>query len=156
MDNYFFDNPLKAIIKGGFLLVTYVCSIVFKQFSIAVVLPTVLIYFLSNISDYIELAFIRKDKIRKIRYWSLGIFIYMLLVAILTFGALTTDNTNIQNFVNNYYVLIYLLCFVVLAIPFYDGIKCQCDDIRKTSVKANKHFNSNVAYNVMNNDTLKS
>lgn len=61
MDTYFFDSSAKAITKWAFLLLTYLGSILFKQFSLSVILPTVFIYFLSNLFDYIDLAFLRNQ-----------------------------------------------------------------------------------------------
>ena len=100
MDTYFFDNPPKAIMKGSFLLITYIGSILFKQFTVDVILPTVLLYFLSNMSDYAELAFMKEDKVKKIRYWSLGIFVAMLFASILVFCVYTTGNTYVLTVVN--------------------------------------------------------
>lgn len=153
MDTYFFDNPAKAIMKGSFLLVTYMGSILFKQFSIEVILPTILIYFLSNMSDYAELAFMKEDKIGKIRYWSLVIFLVMLFAAIITFVLFTTDNPKLQNIVNHYYGIFYILCFLVWFIPMFDGIRGQCDKIRISSVVIEKQFPSDSSYTIMSQAT---
>lgn len=150
MDTYFFDNPKKAILKAMFLLVTYFGSIVFKQFAIPIVLPTVLIYFLSNISDYIELAFMRVDKVKKIRIASLWIFLAMALIAVLTFCIYTTDNTKIQAFADKIYYVFYILCISVWAIPLIDGIRGQFDEIRNSSEIVSKQMTSDRAFQVMN------
>ena len=154
MDTYFFDNPPKAIMKGTFLLITYIGSILFKQFTVDVVLPTVLLYFLSNMSDYAELAFMKEDKVKKIRYWSLGIFVAMLLMAVLVFCVHTTGNTYVLTIVNRWYVVFYALCSVVWFIPFFDGIRGQCDKIRSSSVVTEQFFHSERAYNVMSEGTM--
>ncbi len=149
MDTYFFDNPKKTILKAMFLLVTYLGSILFKQFEFQIVLPTVLIYFLGNISDYIELTFMRVDKVKKIRIASLWIFLSMALVAVLTFCIYTTDNTNIQAIANQLYYVFYILCIFVWAIPLIDGIRGQFDDIRKSSEVVSKQMASDRAFQVM-------
>lgn len=154
MDTYFFDNPPKAIMKGSFLLVTYIGSIVFKQFSVAVVLPTVLIYFLSNMSDYAELAFMKEDKVKKIRYWSLGIFVGMLFIAVITFCLYTTDNERVKTIVESCYGIFYILCFFVWAIPMYDGVRGQYDKIRASSDIVEKQIHSERAYCVTSEVTM--
>ncbi len=153
MDTYFFDNPKKAIIKGSFLLTTYMGSILFKQFSVTVVLPTVFIYFLSNMSDYIELAFMKEDKVKTIRYWALGIFMVMLFTVIITFCLYTTDNPVIQAKVNSYYGIFYILCIGVWFIPIFDGVRGQCDKIRTSSVVIEQQLHSDRAYTVMHEGT---
>lgn len=148
MDTYFFDKPGKAIMKACFLLVTYIGSILFKKFTIALVLPTVLIYFLSNATDYADLAFFKSDKVKIIKYWSLAIFLIMILVAIVTFCMLTTDNPQIIKIVEDYYYVFYFICVMVWAIPLVDGIRGQCDEIRKSSEDISKQMQSNRAFEV--------
>ncbi len=148
MDTYFFDKPGKAIMKACFLLVTYIGSILFKNFTVTLVLPTVLIYFLSNATDYAELAFFKSDKVKKIKYWSLAIFLIMIFVAILTFCMLTTDNSQIINYVEKYYGVFYFICIMVWAIPLIDGIRGQCDEIRKSSEDISEQMQSSRAFDV--------
>lgn len=154
MDSYFFDRPLKAIVKGGFLLITYIGSICFKQFSIGVVLPTVLLYFLSNISDYAELAFMDTFKTVKIKGWSLVIFLFMLVSAVVTFCLMSTDNVEIKNFVNGYYGIIYVICSVVWLIPMVDGIRGRFDQILSSGKAMEQQAHSSRAFEVMKNETL--
>lgn len=149
MDTYFFDNPLKAIIKGGFLLFTYISSILFKHFTIAVVLPTVLVYFLSNLSDYAELAFLRVDKVKTIRLWSLVIFVGMLIASIITLALYSVDNQDIIVWVEKYYWIFYVVCAFVWALPMCDGIRGQRDMIHNSSSFVENQAMSNIGYNVM-------
>ena len=149
MDSYFFDPPRIALTKGSFLLVTYIGSILFKQFSIEIVLPTILIYFLSNASDYAELAFVDSYKTKKIRLWSFGIFLYMLLCSIITFCLMDTDNTKVLDFVNTAYWLFYIMASVVWVIPMADGIRGGFDSIRNSANAYEQQAHSERAYRVM-------
>lgn len=153
MDTYFFDNPPKAIMKASFLLVTYIGSILFKQFQINIILPTVLVYFLGNMADYAELAFMRKDKVKKIRDWALWIFLAMVFIAIITFCIFTTDNTSVHDFVNRFYYLFYILCIGVWGIPLVDGVRGQFDEIRKSSKIVEQQIQSGRAFQVMHEGT---
>ena len=135
--------------KGSFLLITYIGSILFKQFSIDVVLPTVLIYFLSNMSDYAELAFMKDDKVRRLRCWAFVIFLMMLFSAIITYCIYTTDNVLIINCVQKCYGIFYLLCIAVWFIPMYDGVRGQFDKIRNSATVTEQQIQSQRAYSVM-------
>ena len=156
MDTYFFDEPAKAIMKAAFLLITYLGSILFESFTIPLILPTVLIYFLSNVSDYAELAFSKCDKVAKIRLWSFVIFLAMILVSICTFCVMITDNRSIISFVNKYYYIFYLLCATTWMIPLIDGIRGQWDRIKNSSKVIEGKIRSDRAYEVVKNDTSKS
>lgn len=148
MDTFFYDNPMKAIIKAGLLLFTY-CGMIFKDFSIEIVLPTVFLFFLTNIYDYGELAFVPSSKSKKIRDWSLVIFIFFLVSIVVTYCFFTTDNESIKNFANKYYIIFYLIAAVVWLIPFCDGIRGRLDLNCKEAQNVVKSYQSNNAYNVM-------
>ncbi len=156
MDTCLYDSPLKAFMKWIFLLITYFGSICFKSFSISLVLPTVFIYFASNIYDYADLAFVRKDKTATIKNYSLGIFVYLVLCAVLSFTVCHTENTSIQDFVNRYYFIIYICCAIVWVVPFIDGIKSQTDKNRREAIAVEEKMKSSYAYSIMENAIIGS
>lgn len=149
MDTYFFDTPSKAIIKFVFLLITYLGSIVMKEFTISVVLPTVAIYFVSNSFDYCDIAFYRTDKVRRLRKAALIIFVVMLIIAVGAFCLIYATNDKIVKFVEGNYGMLYLVCSVIWAIPLVDGVRGQFDKIRKSSDGISDYMASDTAYNVM-------
>lgn len=149
MDSYFFDSPRKALVKFAFILVTYLASIIVKEFSIPIILPTVAIYFLSNIFDYFDIAFSRTDKVPRIRYAALIITVLMVILAVGAFALFNATNPNIIKFVNEYHFIVYLVCSVIWAIPLVDGVKCQCDQIRKSSFRFSEYMASDSAFQIM-------
>lgn len=155
MDTYFFDIPAKALMKAAFLLVTYIGSILFKTFDISIVLPTILIYFLSNISDYAELAFMRTDKVKKIRISSLWIFLGIVVISIFAFCIFTTENETVLSYANKFYYVFYILCATIWAIPLIDGLRGQVDEIQHSSEIISQQLQSDRAYQVMNESTSR-
>lgn len=149
MDTYFFDNPPKAIIKFVFLLITYFGSIVMKEFTISIVLPTVAIYFVSNSFDYCDIAFYRTDKVLRLRIVALMIFVLMLIIAVGAFCLINATNKEIVEFVENNYRIIYLICSVIWAIPLVDGLRGQFDKIKKSADRISDYMTSDTAYQVM-------
>lgn len=149
MDSYFFDPPRIAITKGTFLLITYISSIILKQFSIEIILPTLFIYFLSSAPDYAELAFVPSYKTKKIRQWSFVLFLYMLFCSIGIFCLMDTDNTEVLDFVNAAYWLFYILSSVVWLIPLADGIRGGFDSISNSANAHEEQAHSERAYHVM-------
>lgn len=149
MDTYFFENPAKAIIKFVFIFITYLGSIVMKEFSISIVLPTIAIYFISNSFDYFDIAFYRADKVRRLRNAALVIFFLMLIIAVGAFCVITATNNKIVQFVKSNYCIWYLICSVIWIIPLVDGFRGQFDKIRKSSDRISDYMTSDKAYQVM-------
>lgn len=157
MENYFYDNPMKAIIKAGLLLFTYISSILFKTFTIEIVLPTVFLFFLTNIYDYGELAFAQNSKSKRIRNSSLIIFVFFLFSIVVTFCIYTTDNQNVISVVDKYYIAFYIMSAIVWLIPLFDGIRGRLDLNCKDAENIVKSYQSDIAYGVMVEtfDTIK-
>lgn len=147
-DSYFFDSPGKAFLKASFAFLTYVTGILFKSFTVSTVLPTVTIYFLSNMPDY---CFIPKNtaKTTKIRRMAVAIAVFFGLGFIFSFSALTANNSNITNFIEQYFGLIYLCTSPIWAIPFLDGICSINNEISRTAPELAQNVDSRGAYNVM-------
>ncbi len=149
MNKFFYDNPMKAFVKCFFLILTYFGSILFKQFSIAIVFPTIFIYFLSNIQDYGEIAFNRKDKSKKIRDFAMFITIAYAFVSAAAYAIFNSDNVTVSTFLNQNYWIIYIICSIVWIIPLQDGIRSQLNKIRLEAQKTTKKLESDIAFNVM-------
>ena len=149
MDVYLYDSPPRAFIKWGSLFITYLASIIFKEFTIEVVMPTVFLYLLSCITDYADVAFVRTDKSRGIKNYALGIFIGIFICIVVTFAMWISNISGVKEFLNSYYGIIYLVCAVFWAIPLIDGVKAQTDKNRKEAVETDKKLKSDAALNAM-------
>lgn len=149
MDTYFFDSPAKALVKWCFLLITYFSSIILKQFSLAVVLPTVFIYLLSNLVDYIELAFMKQNKTRLIKNISFFIVLVLTATAIFVFSVYSNSNIKVNSFLEKNYFLVYIFCAVIWLIPLIDGIRGYLDQNKKASDKTAQDLQSAIAYDNM-------
>lgn len=156
MDTYLYDSPPKAFTKWGFLLLTYAASIFFKEFTLEIIMPTVFLYFLSNIADYADIAFIRNDKVKVVKNFALGIFIVMVICAVLAFAVWNSNKENINIFMKNYYGIVYIVSSIVWAIPLIDGIKSQTDKNRQEAIINNKKVKSDIAFEAMKQSIYKS
>lgn len=149
MDTYFFDSPPKALVKWVFLLFTYFSSIVLKQFSLTVILPTVFIYLLSNLVDYIELAFMKKNKSRIIKISSFVISLILVMSSIFVFSVYSNANVKVNDFLTKNYMIIYIFCAVIWFIPLCDGVRGYLDQNRKVGEKTAEDLQSSLAYDTM-------
>ena len=154
MDTYFFDSSAKAITKWAFLLLTYLGSILFKQFSLSVILPTVFIYFLSNLFDYIDLAFFKKSKAKSIRIISFFIVILLTFETVMIFSIQIGNNDTVNTFLNEHYFIIYIASALIWLVPLIDGIRSFFDVNIKNSAEAAKILSSSTAYDNMTQSIL--
>ena len=149
MDTYFFDSPAKALVKWSFLLITYFSSIVLKQFSLTVILPTVFIYLLSNLVEYIELAFMKTNKSRAIKISSFVISLILAASSIFVFSVYSNTNVNVNDFLTKNYMIIYIFCAIIWFIPLLDGIRGYLDQNKKTAEETAEDLQSSLAYDTM-------
>lgn len=150
MNNSLYDFPAEGFINGIVLLVSYITSILLKQFTIDIVLPSITLFLISSLPNYIILAFLKTDKKASIRKFSLIVLLILTLLSAVTYGFSITDNTTIKDIVEKNYAVLYIFCFIVVSIPFIDALITQFDVIEKTSI-ANSQIESNRAYYVMIN-----
>lgn len=149
MDTYFFDSSAKALVKWCFLLITYFSSILLKQFSLSVILPTVFIYLLSNLTDYVELAFMKQSKSRAIKISSFVFVIILAAASVFVFSAYSTTNATVDAFLSKHYWIIYVFCACIWLIPLIDGVRSFLDKNQKTAAKTSNELQSSVAYDAM-------
>lgn len=149
MDTYFFDSSAKALVKWCFLLITYFSSILLKQFSSSVILPTVFIYLLSNLTDYVELAFMKQSKSRAIKIMSFFFSIILAAASVFIFSAYSTTNATVDTFLSKHYWIIYVFCAIVWLIPLIDGVRSFFDKNQKNAVETSNELQSSVSFDAM-------
>lgn len=118
----FFDSVSGAMTKFAFCALTYVSSILLVQFSIPQILPVILIFVLSNLFDYIDIAVAKPEKCLVIRIVSFMTALYGIVYAISIFSFLQSAQQELLTSLANKSMDLYFLTSPFVIIPLVDTI----------------------------------